>query len=111
MAMANFEVLEDGTIRPWLTLDRHMMILRALWEQKPSELYPDVVVPTLVAVAGKGGDEKRRLRKEREVAAAESVLPTASVFWFEDSGHDIHMEQPEEFAEWMLGALKDGFFA
>jgi pimeloyl-ACP methyl ester carboxylesterase len=110
MAMANFEVLEDGTIRPWLTLDRHMMILRALWEQKPSELYPDVVVPTLVAVAGKGGDERRRLRKEREVSAAEQALPNARVFWFEDSGHDVHMEQPEEFAEWMLDALGEGYF-
>ena len=24
MQMANFETMEDGTIRPWLTLDRHM---------------------------------------------------------------------------------------
>ena len=39
MQMANFETLEDGTIRPWLTLDRHMQILRALWDQKPSQLY------------------------------------------------------------------------
>ena len=40
MQMANFETLEDGTIRPWLTLGRHMQILRALWDQKPSTLYP-----------------------------------------------------------------------
>src|SRR5581483_3029232 len=39
---ANLEVLPDGTIRARLTLDRHMMILRSLWEQKPSQLYPRV---------------------------------------------------------------------
>jgi pimeloyl-ACP methyl ester carboxylesterase len=109
MAMANFETLEDGTIRPWLTLDRHMQIVRALWEQRPSELYPYVLVPTMIAVADAGMNERRRARRAAEVAAAEAGLPNGRVHHFIDSHHDIHMERPAELAQWMLEGLEDGF--
>ncbi|MEZ4718180.1 MAG: hypothetical protein R2851_19110 [Caldilineaceae bacterium] len=39
-ALANFETLADGTIRPWLTLARHMTILRALWSSGPASSIP-----------------------------------------------------------------------
>lgn len=110
MAMANFETMEDGTIRPWLTLERHMQIVRALWEQRPAELYPAVTTPTLVAVADAGMPERRRLRKEAEVAAAERGLPAARIRWFQDTHHDIHMERPADLAQWMLDGLTEGFF-
>jgi len=108
MQMGNFETLADGTISPWLTLDRHMKILRALWEQHPSQIYEDVSTPTLVAVAG-SGDSDSRQRKQEEVAEAERLLPNARVRWFEDTAHDIHVHRPRMLAEWMLEAL-DGFF-
>ena len=111
MAMANFETLSDGTIRPWLTLDRHMLILRALWDQKTSEVYPLVKTPTLIAVADAGGNERRQQRKAAEVANAEAGLPNARAHWFRDTHHDIHMERPADLAQWMLDALDDGFFA
>ena len=38
--LANFQVLSDGTVAPWLTRERHMIILRALWEHHPARLYP-----------------------------------------------------------------------
>lgn len=110
MAMANFETMEDGTIRPWLTLDRHMLILRALWDQKPSELYASVLTPTLIAVADVGGNERRRQRKSAEVGSAEAALLTCRVRWFHDTHHDIHMERPADLAQWMLDALADSFF-
>jgi pimeloyl-ACP methyl ester carboxylesterase len=33
--LANFETLPDGTVRPWLTRERHMAILRALGSTAP----------------------------------------------------------------------------
>src|SRR3954452_101924 len=45
--MANFEVRADGTVAPWLTLDRHMRIVRSLWEHKPSTRYPELSVPVM----------------------------------------------------------------
>jgi pimeloyl-ACP methyl ester carboxylesterase len=38
--LANFEILPDDTIRPRLTLERHMRIARALYEQQAGDLYP-----------------------------------------------------------------------
>jgi len=77
MQMANFETMEDGAIRPWLTLDRHMQIVRALWDQKPSQLYERVVTPTLIAVAP-APDSPRMMRKEHEVDEASKGIKTAS---------------------------------
>lgn len=110
MQMGNFEILEDGTIRPWLTLDRHMQILRALWDQKPSALYGRVRTPTLIAVADQG-PAHRLERKRQEVAAAERALARAAVRWFHDTQHDIHVHRPEALAQWMLQEHQAGFFA
>jgi len=109
MQMANFETMEDGAIRPWLTLDRHMAILRALWEQKPSQLYERVVTPTLIAVAP-APDSPRMMRKEHEVNEAAAGIKTARVRWFHDSNHDIHIDKPHDLATWVLEAESEGYF-
>ena len=109
MQMGNFETVEDGTIRPWLTLDRHMMILRALWEQKPSEIYGRIQTPTLIAVADQVPPE-RLAAKRVTVAQAEEGIASVRVHWFEGAVHDIHVQRPRELADWMLDALRDGFF-
>lgn len=100
----NFETLADGTIRPWLSLDRHMQILRALWEQRPDALYPLVKEPVvLMAVAG-GGTPQRAAAKRQEVAAAEQGLAHVAVHWFENSDHDLHVQQPELVAQLLSDA-------
>jgi pimeloyl-ACP methyl ester carboxylesterase len=109
MQMANFESLPDGTVRPWLTLGRHMEIVRALYYQKPSALYPHVKAPTLIAAAPTPS-AGRQAAKQREVEAAGEAIPMVTVRWFNDSGHDIHIEQPEPLADWILEALDRGFF-
>jgi len=109
MQMGNFETQADGTIRPWLTLERHMQILRALWEQHPSDIYPRVSTPTMVAVA-ESGPPDRLTRKRTEVEKAEAGLASARVHWFEDTAHDIHVHRPAALANWLLEAVTDGFF-
>lgn len=109
MTLANFETLDDGTVRPWLTLERHMEILRAIWDQKPSELYGRVEAPTLIAVAESSRREANP-RKREEVARAEQGLTKVAVRWFTDTAHDIHVEKPRELADWILAALAEGFF-
>src|SRR4051812_44231030 len=49
--LANFEVRADGTVAPWLTLDRHLQILRALWEHEPLRRLADMQVPVLLVPA------------------------------------------------------------
>ncbi|MEY4222195.1 MAG: hypothetical protein RL334_837, partial [Chloroflexota bacterium] len=93
--LANFETLADGTIRPWLTLERHMLILRALWEQRVGKIYPQVTAPVLLLAAEEVSRE-RLVQKRAEVAAASALLRSCQVHWFADTDHDIHVQRPHE---------------
>lgn len=101
----NFETLPDGTVRPWLSLDRHMAILQALWAQRPGELYPQVSVPVLIAVAEDAGNPAWMEVKHAQVAAATAKLPRAAVHWFPATAHDIHVQRPAALAALMLAWL------
>ena len=100
--LGNFEVLADGSVRPWLTLDRHMRILRALWEQRPTELYPSVECPVTIAVAEDGSNPEWAALKRSQVAAAAAGLRAVRIHWYADTAHDIHVHRPAELAELLL---------
>ena len=105
--LANFEVLPDGTVAPWLTYDRHISVLRGMWEHHPSRVYADLAVPVLLVPADGGGDEWTA-RKRRDVAAAAAAIPDARVRWFVGD-HDIHAQHPAELAIVMHEMTTDGF--
>ncbi len=109
LQMGNYETLEDGTIRPWLSLEHHMEILRSLWEQKPSTLFDSVTTPTLIAIADSGPPERRVMRAE-EAHRLQETKSHVRARAFEGAAHDIHIDQPDELSEWILDAVKDGFF-
>jgi pimeloyl-ACP methyl ester carboxylesterase len=94
--LANFEVLDDGTVRPRLTFDRHMTILRFLWEHDPDELSSRVHQPVLV-IAATGGSPGHADR----VTEFSGRLRRGSVVWM-DAHHDMHAQRPEEIGE-LLG--------
>ena len=48
----------DGTIEPRLQRDRHLAIVRSLWENRPSVRWPTLKTPTLLLLAD-SGDHKR----------------------------------------------------
>jgi pimeloyl-ACP methyl ester carboxylesterase len=75
-ALANFEFLPNGTVAPWLTRDRHMLILRQLWKHRPSEVRSRLAVP-IVDI-------------EARAHAAH---------------HDIHAQKPDLVAKLLLDAL------
>jgi pimeloyl-ACP methyl ester carboxylesterase len=106
--LANFERRPDGTIAPWLTFDRHIAVLRGLWEHHPSALFGRLAVPVLLAPADSGGHEWAA-RKRDDVAAAASAIPRHRVTWFHGD-HDIQAQHPDELAGAMHGACVEGFF-
>jgi pimeloyl-ACP methyl ester carboxylesterase len=107
--LANFEVRPDGTVAPWLTYERHIAVLRGLWDHHPSERYRDVGVPALLVPAD--GDEAGGARRKRdEVEAAAGAIPDARVRWL-TGDHDVHAQHPRELAGVMLETTADGFFA
>ena len=72
--MANFEILADGTVRPWLALDNHLRILRALWEHQPSTVIPKLDTSVLLVMADTADDwagQKRAISGELTAAAGE----------------------------------------
>lgn len=116
--LANFEVRPDGTIAPWLTYERHIEILRGLWEHHPSERYASIGVPVLLVPAGadggptdgSDGDGDWARRKRRDVETAAAAIPNARVRWLAGD-HDVHAQHPHELAGMMLEMTADGFFA
>jgi pimeloyl-ACP methyl ester carboxylesterase len=106
-ALANFEVREDGTIAPWLTFDRHIAVLRGLWDHRPSAIYARVSTPVLLVPADTGANERAGDKREG-VALALASLPDARERWF-TGDHDIHAQHPDELADVMLEHVATGF--
>jgi pimeloyl-ACP methyl ester carboxylesterase len=99
--LANFEVRPDGTIAPWLTYERHIAVLRGMWDHHPSQTYGSVRVPVLLVPATGGGDPEREAQKHKDIDRALAMLPDAHVRWF-TGDHDIHAQHPDELADVMI---------
>ena len=108
--MHNMERLDDGTIRPHLTMERHIKVLHSLWQHMPSTLWENITVPVLFTPAAKQGDDHTRT-KRAQIAQALRVLPRAKVEWFEPADHDLHAQFPHRFAAVVDDALTTGFFS
>ena len=104
-----FRELPDGKIEPRLTRSRHLMILRSLWEYRPSTRWPTLKVPSLLLLAG-GEDEARMANKRRAEAQALAAGGKIRSVWFTPGHHDLHLESPERVADLLLLGLRDGFF-
>ena len=109
-ALANFEIRDDGTVAPWLTLDRHMQILRSLWEHRPSQRFPEITVPVMLAPADTGTNPGWTADKRAGIVAAESALASSRTHWFSPADHDLHAQFPERLATHLVDAVNDGFF-
>jgi len=107
--LANFEVLDDGTVSPWLTLERHLMVLRGLWDHRPSTLYADIDTPILMIPADTGEGEWTA-SKRIAIDAAIEALPHGRVEWFSPSHHDVHAQHPAEVADLLHRAATEADF-
>lgn len=104
-----FRELSDGKIEPRLALSRHLGILRALWEYRPSARWTTLKVPSLLLLAG-SDDEARMATKRRAEGAALAGGGKIRSVWFTPGHHDLHLESPERVADLFLEGLRDGFF-
>lgn len=107
-ALACYEFLDDGSVAPRLSLDRHLSIVRAIYEQDLPAVLKRVEVPVLLLPCDDGA--KGTERKRAEVAAAEAALRVSRTHWF-CAEHDVHAARPDEVAGVLLGAAGDGFFS
>lgn len=109
---ANFDVVDDGTIRPKLTRENHMRIIEAMWDHKPSRSMGLVNCPVLLMPARQDGDEavaERRFGREKAVERASRLLPVSRTVWLEDSVHDVPIQRPELVAKVITEQAQNGF--
>ena len=100
---ANFYVTPEGFARPNLSRENHMKVVRALWEHKPSLLFPHVRCPTFILPCWKDAPDQSRIgHQERLVDRAENLLPNGRVVWMEDSIHDVPLQRPRRVAQLLL---------
>jgi len=100
--MGNFDIAEDGTIRPRMRRENHMQVVRALWDQKPSEQAPLVRCPVLFAVADRKAEGRAAewVEMKREaVALLQERIQDCQVVWFQDTIHDIPLQRPAELSQ------------
>jgi pimeloyl-ACP methyl ester carboxylesterase len=109
-ALECFRVRDNGLIEPRLARHRHLQILRALWEHRPSTRYPTLEAPTLLVIADTG-DEARTVRKRQAEARARAAAPRLRSHWFSPAYHDVHSQYPDRVADLLAAAARDGFFA
>ena len=113
VVMANFEVLEDDTIKARLTRANHLRIIEALWDHHPAELYKQVQCPVLIMPArqrSNSAGQERGQRRFMSVEEAEEQLPNSKTVWLENSIHDVPIQRPELVADVLKSHLADGFF-
>ena len=97
-------VYEDnkGQIRDILQPDRHAQVIRAMWDEPPSSILPNISCPAMIVAAGptpeRAGSDFA-LRKELMVAAAAQDLKDCRVHWIPNTIHDIGYHKPAELAE------------
>ena len=91
--LANLEVTAEGTVRPWLTFDRHIRLLRALWEHRPSDILGRIDVPVLLMHAKHDGDDLHA-----DVAGVGGGVEVEVL----TGDHDLHVQQPDVVADRLL---------
>jgi pimeloyl-ACP methyl ester carboxylesterase len=115
-ALACFEVRSDGTVAPWLSFDRHLRIVRAMWEQDVPGLYERVGEVPVLLLPCRAGDGSGQVEtgwaaaKSSAVDAATAALGVSRTHWF-TAEHDVHAQHPEQVADVLVAAVEDGFFS
>ena len=91
----------DGTLSRRLPVERHMRIVRSMWEDPPNRYYASVTVPVLLmpALPADPGRAAGRASRIRQAAAG---FPDATVREYPGADHDLHAQRPREVAADLL---------
>jgi pimeloyl-ACP methyl ester carboxylesterase len=102
------EVRPDGTVAPWLTFDRHIRVLRGLWEHRPDDRFPSITDPVWWMVA-RNQDGGWAAQKETRLNAAGALLRHHRVTWFDGADHDLHAQHPAQVATLLASGFGEFF--
>ncbi|HYZ08597.1 MAG TPA: alpha/beta hydrolase [Pseudonocardiaceae bacterium] len=93
--LANFEQLADGTVRPWLSRERHHAVVASLLAHQPRELYRRVRCRCILLAATSTDGSRTELADE----AVRSLPDVSRLEEFPGGDHDLHAQHPNRVAE------------
>ncbi|GIH12125.1 alpha/beta fold hydrolase [Rugosimonospora africana] len=99
---ANLRVWPDGSLSRRLSIDRHMRIVRSMWDDPPQPYYPAIQVPVLL-IPALPGDARQADGRRARVEAATRALSDATIREYPGADHDLHAQHPTELARDLLG--------
>jgi len=101
---AGVDVDDQGVARSRFRFDNHMQVVDALYDQRPSALYPLVGCPVLLCPTA---EDELAAAKQDAVERALRLLPDARATWFEDTMHDVPLQRPAELAAEVAHFVKE----
>ena len=107
--LANMETLDDGSIRPWLSRERHMRVLRGLWDHRPHDIVGAITRPLLFTPADSG--DAHSITKRDDYERVTQRHEHVRVEWFSPAHHDLHAQYPERWASVVDAHVTGGFLA
>ena len=100
----------DGQIYDILRPENQAQVIRAMWDDPASELWPKIECPALIVPAGpspeRANTDFARTRK-RMVELAAAGIPNSRVHWVADTIHDIGYHRPGELAGVILEFVEE----
>ncbi len=102
MVLSNL-LVEDGKVYRRLSIEKHMLIARAIYDLNPASLYPRIASPVLLvpALQEPASEQERTWHTYRQqgVEAALRMLVNARLTPIANSPHDIPVFRPKELAQ------------
>jgi pimeloyl-ACP methyl ester carboxylesterase len=108
--LASFRVREDGRVEPRLARDRHLAIVRSLWDHRPSTRFSTLAAPALLILADTGDPATTAAKRRAEELARRAATHVRS-HWFAPAHHDVHAQCPDRVAGLLHRLAAEGFFA
>jgi pimeloyl-ACP methyl ester carboxylesterase len=98
----NLRLDGDDRLYRRMPVDRHMMIVRSMWDRPPWVDLAAIGAPTLLMPAGAAGDPRRA-----QVRRAAEVLASARISDYAGADHDLHAQHPARVAEDLLALARE----
>ncbi|HWE60602.1 MAG TPA: alpha/beta hydrolase [Chloroflexota bacterium] len=105
---ALMEITADGSVRARLPRDKHMRILRMLWDEDVDAAFRELHRTALALLAERAPSDAEAWQMEemrhRMAERLQQGQPLLRVHWLQDTIHDVPLQRPALLAEAILGA-------
>jgi pimeloyl-ACP methyl ester carboxylesterase len=105
--VANLRVGPTGRVSRRLPVDRHLAILRSMYDDPPHRFFPALTMPTLLLPAVPAGGGRRAVQVRSRLAQVAAAMPRATLREYEGADHDLHAQHPRRVAADLITLAKE----